>query len=89
MCDDNGIDIIYELLDDIYNILAAMPQEERLKEFKRMSYPRPLNFIREIDGSVYAVRTSFTEEATENIEEKVQRILLKNRDVRENMKTAL
>ena len=89
MCDDNSIDIIYELLDEINNNLAAMPQEERLKEFKRMTYPRPLDFIREIDGSVYAVRTSFTEEATENIEEKVQRILLKRAGGRENMKTAL
>lgn len=89
MCDDNGVDIIYELLDDIYNIFAAMPQEERLKEFERMSYPHPLNFLREIDGSVYAVRTSFAEEASETIEDKVQRILLKKESSRENMKSAL
>ena len=89
MCDDNGVDIIYELLDDIYNIFAAMSKEERLEGFKNMSYPHPLNFIREINGSVYAVRTSFTEDATENIEEKVQRIRLKKADGRESMKSAL
>ena len=89
MCDENGIDIIYELLDEIYNDLAAKTSEERLQIFRRISYPRPLDFIREIDGSVYAVRTSFTEEATENIEEKVQRILTKSVKNKENMKTAL
>ena len=40
-------------------------------------YPEPLNFVKEIDGTLYAVRTFFKEDATENITEKVERIILK------------
>ena len=41
---------------------------------------QPLNFIREIDGTTYAVRAFFSEDARENITEKVQRIILKSDD---------
>ena len=39
---------------------------------------QPLNFIKEIDGTVYAVRAFFKEDARENITDKVQRIVLSN-----------
>ena len=42
------------------------------------AYVQPLNFIKEIDGTVYAVRAFFSEDARENITEKVQRIILKS-----------
>lgn len=45
-----------------------------------LQYVQPLNFIREIDGTVYAVRAFFSENARENITEKVQRIILKSDD---------
>lgn len=41
---------------------------------------QPLNFIREIDGTTYAVRAFFSEDARENITDKVQRIILKSDD---------
>lgn len=40
-------------------------------------YLEPLNFVKEIDGTLYAVRTFFREDAGENITEKVERIVLK------------
>ena len=40
-------------------------------------YLEPLNFVKEIDGTLYAVRTFFKEDAKENITEKVERIILK------------
>ena len=43
-------------------------------------YVQPLNFIKEIDGTVYAVRAFFSEDARENITDKVQRIILKSDD---------
>lgn len=48
--------------------------------FRRSAYVQPLNFIREIDGTVYAVRAFFKEDARENIADKVQRIILKSDD---------
>lgn len=71
---------IYTQLDRITDHLAAMPKQERIAWFRRSAYMQPLNFLREIDGTTYAVRTFFSEGARENITEKVQRIILKSDD---------
>lgn len=62
---------------EITVLLAAMTKEQRLAWFKRTMYAEPLAFIREIDGTVYAVRSHFQPDAGENIAEKVGRILSK------------
>lgn len=71
---------IYTHIDSITEHLTAMTKQERIAWFRRSAYVQPLNFIREIDGTTYAVRTFFSEDARENITEKVQRIILKNGD---------
>lgn len=55
-------------------------KQERIAWFRRSAYVQPLNFLREIDGTTYAVRAFFSEDARENITEKVQRIILKSDD---------
>ena len=69
---------IYTHIDRITDHLATMSKQERIAWFRRSAYVQPLNFIREIDGTTYAVRAFFSEDARENITEKVQRIILKN-----------
>ena len=69
---------IYTQLGRITDLLAAMPKQERIAWFRRSAYVQPLNFIREIDGTTYAVRAFFKEDARENITDKVQRIILKS-----------
>ena len=71
---------IYTQLDRITDHLATMTKQERIAWFRRSAYVQPMNFIREIDGTTYAVRAFFSEGARENITEKVQRIILKNDD---------
>ena len=71
---------IYTHIDHITDHLATMTKQERIAWFRRSAYVQPLNFIREIDGTTYAIRTFFSEDARENITEKVQRIILKNDD---------
>ena len=71
---------IYAQIDRITDHLAAMPKQERIAWFRRSAYAQPLNFLREIDDTTYAVRTFFSENARENITEKVQRIILKSDD---------
>lgn len=71
---------IYTQLDRITDHLATMTKQERIAWFRRSAYAQPLNFIKEIDGTVYAVRAFFSEGARENITEKVQRIILKSDD---------
>lgn len=67
---------IYTQLDRITDHLAAMTKQERIAWFRRSTYVQPLNYIREIDGTTYAVRAFFKEDARENITDKVQRIIL-------------
>ena len=71
---------IYIQLDHITDRLATMTKQERIAWFRRSAYVQPLNFLREIDGTTYAVRAFFSEDARENITEKVQRIILKSDD---------
>ena len=71
---------IYTQLDRITDHLATMTKQERIAWFHRSAYVQPLNFLREIDGTTYAVRAFFSEDARENITEKVQRIILKKDD---------
>ena len=74
------INEIYTHIDSITDHLATMTKQERIAWFRRSAYVQPLNFLREIDGTTYAVRAFFSESARENITEKVQRIILKNYD---------
>ena len=68
---------IYTQLDRITDHLATMAKQERIAWFRRSAYVQPMNFLREIVGTTYAVRAFFSEDARENITEKVQRIILK------------
>ena len=68
---------IFDIIEEITNHLATLTKEERIAWFKKNMYIEPLNFVKEIDGTLYAVRTFFKEDANENITEKVQRIVLK------------
>ena len=68
---------IFDIIEEITNHLATLTKEERIAWFEKNMYIEPLNFVKEIDGTLYAVRTFFKEDANENIAEKVQRIVLK------------
>lgn len=74
---------IYTQLDRITDHLATMTKQERIAWFRRSAYVQSLNFIREIDGTTYAVRAFFSEGARENITEKVQRIVLNRKEENE------
>ena len=47
---------IYAQIDRITDHLATMPKQERIAWFRRSAYVQPLNFLREIDGTTYAVK---------------------------------
>ena len=67
---------IRQMIDDITDNLSVMTREERLAWFRKSQYPHPVNFQKEIDGTVYTVNTHFNA-ASESIREKAERILLK------------
>ena len=68
---------IRQMIDRITDCLASMTKEERLAWFRRSQYPHPLNFQKEIDGTVYTVNAHFSAAVSESIQEKAGRILLK------------
>lgn len=70
-------DDIFKIIDDITEHLKTLTKEQRIAWFKRNMYIEPLSFTKEIDGTLYVVRTLFKEDAKENIAEKIQRIVLK------------
>lgn len=68
---------IRQMIDEITDCLATMTKEERLAWFCKSQYPHPINFQKEIDGTVYTVNTHFNSESKESIKEKAERILQK------------
>ncbi|MCR5173908.1 MAG: hypothetical protein K6C09_04635 [Oscillospiraceae bacterium] len=64
-----------QVLQEITDLLASMTREERLAWFRKTMYGTPVTFMREIDGTVYLVRSLFEPDAGENIREKVGRIV--------------
>lgn len=74
---DGGAEI-HRLIDRITDMLAEMTKEERLDWFRKSQYPYPINFEMKIDGTVYSVNTRFDSMASESLEEKAERIILKN-----------
>lgn len=52
--------VIRQMIDGITDCLASMTKEERIAWFRRSQYPHPLNFQKEIDGTVYTVNAHLT-----------------------------
>ena len=68
---------IREAIDNIYDMLADLPKNKRLAFFEQISKPKDLDFIKEIDGIYYAVRSHFDRVQREDMISKVNRILTK------------
>lgn len=68
-------DLLSKIKSETYAKLSAMTKTERLEWFAY--YPHPINFKKEINGTVYTVNTHFNNSANESIVEKAERVVLK------------
>lgn len=68
-------DLLNKIKSETYAKLSAMTREQRLEWFSH--YPHPINFQKEINGTVYTVNAHFNNSANETIIEKAERIILK------------
>lgn len=68
-------DLLNEIREKTFSKLSAMTREQRLEWFAH--YPHPINFKKEINGTVYTVNTHFNNSARETIIEKAGRIIVK------------
>ena len=75
MSTDNKINAVLEEIDDL---LAQMPKEERLKYFASISKPKNVDFIQKVGGTYYVVRSRFDNEKREDLRSKVQRLMLQD-----------
>ncbi len=76
---EQGIfDEVAEIVDKTAVFLAGLSHEERLDWLKEHQYPYPINFEREIGGTVYTVNAHFSGDAAETADGKVKRILSRN-----------
>lgn len=69
---------VMERIDETAVYLVSLSHEERLDWLKEHQYSRPINFEREIGGTVYTVNAHFSGDTAETDEEKVNRILTRN-----------
>ncbi len=64
-----------EALDKIDMMLLSMSKEERISYFATFSKPKDTDFVKEIGGIYYVVRTHFSERNGENLKQKIDRLL--------------
>lgn len=71
---------IRKAIDSIYDMLSALPAEKRLAFFEQISKPKELDFVKEIGGVYYVVRSHFDKEQNEDMVGKVGRILKNHKE---------
>ena len=81
--DENGYVIdkrteFNDAVEGIYDKLNDMTPEKRMAWFKSCMYVEPLKYTQEIDNTTYIVRTSFSENANNNLLDKIEKIVVKN-----------
>ena len=66
---------IREALDSIDDMLASWTKEERLAFFSTFAKPKDIDFVKEIGGIYYVVRSHFNRDSNEDMVSKVNRLL--------------
>ncbi|MEE0680650.1 MAG: transposon-encoded TnpW family protein [Candidatus Gastranaerophilaceae bacterium] len=66
---------IREALKCIDDMLASWSREERLAFFEAFAKPKDIDFVKEINGIYYVVRSHFSRDNNEDILDKVNRLL--------------
>ncbi len=77
---EDEFNFITEFMKEIKNMISkisSMTQEERLAWYEKFQYPRPINFEKKIDGTVYSVNSHFNQKSNEPLVKKIERIILK------------
>ena len=68
-------DVISKGIENYYDRLSALTPELRKDFFEKALFNQPIDFEKEIDGTVYSVKTFFNAQAKESVQEKMIRIL--------------
>ncbi|MBQ9228606.1 MAG: hypothetical protein IJ168_07195 [Eubacterium sp.] len=52
-----------------------MSEEERKRWFTKLLFRKPINFEKEIDGTVYCVTTHFNSQAKTSVADRIERLI--------------
>lgn len=66
---------VSNLLNAQIEKLKSMTSEQRMEWYNNSLFNKPINFIKQIDNTVYTVNTHFSETANESVNEKIVQIL--------------
>lgn len=66
---------IREALDSIDDMLASWTKEERLAFFATFAKPKDIDFVKEIGGIYYVVRSHFNRDSNEDMVSKINGLL--------------
>lgn len=72
---ENEYNLLCLTLDEAYEKLSSLTPDERKEWYENSLFIKPINFQREIDGTVYSVYTHFDSNSNECIHEKIVRLL--------------
>lgn len=72
---ENEYNLLCLALDEAYEKLSSLTPDERKEWYENSMFIKPINFQREIDGTVYSVYTYFDSNSNECIHEKIVRLL--------------
>ena len=69
----------YELYSTVrkeyIELLDNMSEEERKRWFTKLLFRKPINFEKEIDGTVYCVTTHFNSQAKTSVADRIERLI--------------
>lgn len=66
---------VSNLLNAQIEKLKSMTSEQRIEWYNNSLFNKPINFIKQIDNTVYTVNTHFNVTANESVNDKIVRIL--------------
>lgn len=72
---DKELEYVVASLQQVYEKAMIVPEDKREERYLNSYYPAPLNFEKEINGTVYHVNTIFDKSSEQSVEEQIKRFL--------------
>lgn len=68
-------DEFLKVKNEFSDMLDNMSEEERKRWFAKLFFRKPINFEKEIDGTVYCVNTHFNCQAKTSVYDRIDRLI--------------
>lgn len=72
---DDQYELYCTVRDEYTELLDGMTKEERNQFFNKLLFSKPINFEKEIDGTVYCVTTHFNSQAKTSVFDRIERLI--------------